>query len=228
MTVNAEQRIIERFDEIEAALFDLKPMEFGIFESQQLTEDGLIQRRYRNRLMSAFLLLYHLKDDVKRLAKRRNLSRSIVDDFVDHSLWVKLCVRAGDTHKHGLGGRSKNATFPNGLLKVVKTRSGEKSSPSNEAIVIGMIIADADHGVFHSKSIIEGALRDWAGFLSAKFNLDLSNWIAHCIPAKPGPTIELRHDAHPYVPLGATLTMELPQDLQKAIVSDAVKRREES
>jgi len=228
MVVNPEQRITERFDEIEAALFDLNPGEFGIFQSQQLTEDSLIARRYRNRLMSAFLLLYHLKDDVQRLAKRRKLSPSIVKDFVDHSLWVKLCVRAGDTHKHGLGGRSRNATFPNGLLTVVKTRSGENRSPSDEAFVIGMIIADADHGVFHSKSIIEGALRDWAGFLSTNFNLDLSSWIARCIPARPGPTIELRHDAHAYVPLGATLTMEIPQDLQKAIVLDAAQRREES
>ena len=35
MVVNPEQRITERFDEIEAALFDLKPGEFGIFQSQQ-------------------------------------------------------------------------------------------------------------------------------------------------------------------------------------------------
>lgn len=228
MTINAEQRIIERFDEIEAALFDLKPMEFGIFKSQQLAEDGLIQRRYRNRLVGAFLLLYHLQDDVKRLAKRRNFSRSVVNDFVDHSLWVTLCVRAGNTHKHGLGGRSRNATFPNGLLTVVKAQSGEKPSPSNEAIVIGMIIADADHGVFHSKSIIEGALRDWVEFLAVQFELDLSSWLARCIPAKPGPTIELRNNDHPNVPLGATLTMELPEDIQSAIVADAAKRREES
>jgi len=228
MAVNPERRIIERFDEIEAALFDLRPEEFGIFKTRQLAEDCLIQRRYCNRLMSAFLLLYHLQDDIRRLAKRRNVSHSIVDDFVDNSLWVKLCVRAGDTHKHGLGGRSKNATFPNGLLQVVKNRSGEKPSPNSEGIVIGMIIADADHGIFHSKSIIEGALRDWVGFLASQFNLDLSSWAARCIPAKPGPTIKLRHGEHPNVPLGATLTMELPSDLQSAIVSEAVKRRNES
>ncbi len=228
MTIKAEQRIFERFDEIEAALFDLKPMEFGIFKWKQLSEDDLIQRRYRNRLMSVFLLLYHLQDDVKRLSKRRKLPPSIVNDFVDHSLWVKLCVRAGNTHKHGLGGRSRNATFPNGLLIVVKTRSGEKSSPSNEAIVIGMIVADADHGVFHSKSIIEGALRDWVEFLTVQFELDLSNWESRCIPTKPGPTIKLRNKDHPNVPLGATLTMELPEDFQNVVVADAAKRRKES
>ena len=228
MTSQATQRIFERFDEIEAALFDLRPAIFGTFSSQQLTEDSLIQRRYRNRLMSAFLLLYHLKDDVKRLAKRSSLVPTVVDDFVASSRWVTLCVRAGDTHKHGLGGRSRNATIPNGLLTVVKTASGEPLSPKNDAIVIGMVIVDADHGAFHSKSILDGAVRDWARFLGAQFNLNLSSWELGCVPPKQGPVVRLRHGEHPSVPLGATLEMELPVEIQTGVVADVSKRREEA
>ena len=228
MTIHAKQRVLERFDEIEAALFDLRPTIFGIFSDQQLTDGSLIQRRYRNRLMSAFLLLYHLKDDVKRLAKRNNLAPTVVDDFVASSKWVTLCVRAGDTHKHGLGGRSRNATIPNGLLKVVKTVPGEPPSPKSDAIVIGMVIADADHGAFHSKSILDGALRDWVRFLEAQFKLDLSSWELRCIPPKPSPIVRLHHGDNPSVPMGATLEMELPREIQVGVVADASRRRDEA
>jgi hypothetical protein len=231
MTTKAEQRILDRFDEIEAALLDLKPREFGVFRVQDLIGGGLIERRYSNRLMGVFLLLYHLQDDVKRLAKRKRLTGDPVSAFTDQSLWVKLCIRAGNTHKHGFGGRSRNATYSNGLLYVVKIKSGEKPSqpsPNSEAIVIGMIVADADYGVFHSQSIIEGALHDWAHFLSVQCGLDLSCWLSRCVPAKQGPTVRLQHSDHPDVPLGATVVMEIPTELTNVARRDAARRRDEA
>ena len=224
----SEQQIIDRLAEIEAALADLQPSAFGIHPVKDLGADGLVQRQYKNRLQAAFLLLYHLQDDVKRFAKRKGGNKQAVNDFVAKSLWVKLCVRAGDTHKHGLGGRSKNATIVHGLIYVVKTDEAKSPSPASDAIVVGMTVADADYGTFPSQRILEGALLDWVQFLSAEYKLDVSDWLSRCIPKGTGPEIQISPGENPTVPLGSTLTFELPKNLRDLAQGDAAKRRDET
>ena len=141
----AEQAIRERFTAIEAALKDLCPDAFGILTQQEIVGNKLLATRYQNRLMSMFLLIYHLRDDVRRLAKRRGFEEKIIDDFIRRAQPVSLCIRAGDTHKHGLGGRSKNATISNGLIKVVKAPKGTKPTPSSDVIIIGMMLVDSEN-----------------------------------------------------------------------------------
>lgn len=222
----AKQRIHDRFAEIEAALSDLEPSAIGVKPVQDLGNDGLIQRRYRNRLQGAFLLLYHLQDDVKRFAKKTGKPKNVIDEFADKSLWVKLCIRAGNTHKHGLGGRSKNATVINGLLYVVKMEPNQQPTPNSDAIVIGMAVADAEYGTFPSQRILQGAIQDWVQFLAAEFELDLSVWLSRCIPKSDGPAIELKPGTKPTVPLGSTVTFELPENFRKIAQEDAAKRRD--
>lgn len=228
MVDKASQKVLDRLAEIEAALDDLKPSSFGIVKVKDLSSGSFIDRRTRIRLHSAFLLLYHLKDDVKKLARKRRLPKTAIDEFANQSLWVKLCIRAGDTHKHGLGGRSRNATLASGFIYAVKVTPDEKPSSDSEAIVIGMIVSDADLGTFHSQKILEGALRDWAEFLNAKFGIDISALVSRCFPASEGPTLKVKPDEHPSVPLGATLIFELPEKIRDLAQQNSARRRDES
>jgi hypothetical protein len=228
MMDKAPQKVLDRLAEIEAALDDLKPSSFGNVKVKDLNSGSLIDRRMRNRLHCAFLLLYHLQDDVKKLAKKCRLPKTAIDEFANQSLWVKLCIRAGNTHKHGLGGRSRNATLPNGLIYAVEVGPDEKPSSESKAIVMGMIVADADLGAFPSQKILEGALRDWGGFLNAKFSIDIASLVSRCYPASKGPTMSLKPDEHPVVPLGTTLIFELPEKTRNMAQEDSAKRRDES
>ena len=222
------QRINDRFAQIEAALSDLEPSAFGVRPVKELKDGGLIQRRYKNRLQAAFLLLYHLQDDVKRHAKKAGKQKSCIDEFVNQSLCVKLCVRAGNTHKHGLGGRSKNATVITGLIYTVKLEPGHEVTEDSDAIVVDMALADADYGTFPSQRIVQGAIQDWVNFLKSELDLDLSDWLSRCIPKKDAPPIKLSADRGQSVPLGSTVTFELPEQLRTLAQQDAAKRRDES
>ena len=224
----AEQAIRERFTAIEAALKDLCPDAFGILTQQEIVGNKLLAARYQNRLMSMFLLIYHLRDDVRRLAKRRGFEEKIIDDFIRRAQPVSLCIRAGDTHKHGLGGRSKNATISNGLIKVVKAPKGTKPTPSSDVIIIGMMLVDSEHGVYHSQVVIEQAIGNWVQFLNNEFNLDLTDWLRRCFPPRQGPIVPLSSRRRTTVPEGATVTLEFPEDLTQRLVDDVQKRAREN
>ena len=226
----AEQATKDRFIEIEAALSDLSPNAFGDLTRYVIEKDKLLQARYQNRLMSMFLLIYHLRDDVRRLVKRRSLRKEIVEDFIKQSLPVSLCIRAGNTHKHGLGGRSKskNATIPNGLLIVYRTPKGVDPTPSDKAIIIGMALVDRRNGVFHSDVVIEQAIRDWVGFLAKELQFDLTEWLKRCLPSISKKIVVLPPDAHTVVPEGSTVAFEFPRDLSKRMIGDVKRRAQDS
>ncbi|MBW8041372.1 MAG: hypothetical protein FVQ85_15420 [Planctomycetes bacterium] len=224
----AEQAIRDRFIAIEAALNDLSPNAFGDLTRDVIDKDNLLQARYQNRLMSMFLLIYHLRDDVCRLVKRRGLKKEIVGDFIKQSLPVSLCIRVGDTHKHGLGGRSKNATIPNGLIVVYKTPKGTDTTPSDKAIVIGMALVDSLHGVFHSHVVIEQAVWDWIGFLAKELKFDLTEWLKCGLQSISKQIVNLPPDAHATVQEGSVVAFELPKDLSKRMIKDVKKRAQDS
>jgi len=225
---NAEQAIKDRFISIEAALSDLSPNSFGVLTRDVIEKDKLIQVRYQNRLMSMFLLIYHLRDDVYRLVKRRRLRKDIVEDLIKQSLPISLCIRAGDTHKHGLGGRSKSATITNGLIIVYKTPKGAGPTPNDKAIVIGMALVDNRHGVFHSHVVIEQAIRDWIGFLAKELQFDLKEWLKYCLPSISKQIVVLPPDAHTVVPEGSKVAFEFPKDLSKRMIRDVKRRAQDS
>ena len=174
--------------------------------------------------MSAFLLLSHLRDDARRLAKRIGVDQSVVSSFVDRSLPVHLCVRAGDTQKHGLGGRSKNATISNGFICVIKSEPGQSPNSSSDTIVEGMVLVDAIHGVFHSHVIIKQAIHDWVNFLASELALDLQQEVDAWLPRKVPDYVIKQGDPRPTVPLGSVIGFEFPAEIAEKLVADVKER----
>jgi hypothetical protein len=208
-----------RFSLIRAALDDLQSTAFGIRPYQTVQADRLLHARYENRLMTAFLLLSHLRDHCTRLAKARGLRREVVTRFVEGSLSVNLCVRAGDTWKHGRGGRHGNATVTKGLICVLKSPKGEPPGPQSDSIVIGMALVDAEFGVFHSHVVLDHAIRDWVTFLASTFALDLRQEVAAWLPEQKA-THVVAEGERPEVPPGSVLEMPFPAAVITSLMDD--------
>ncbi len=213
-----------RLGEIEAAIVDLRPFVFGIHRGKELKPGTTAARRYRNRLQHALLLLNHLQADANRLARKQNLPKDVVTNFVEGSQCVRVCNRAANTHKHGVGGRSRNATMPSSFLTMAKDPHLGASPEDADTIVVGMLISDPQEGSFSSKGLIHGAARDWAVFLRDMFRIDATDWLARCFPAPKGPTIRLRPEGNDPVPQGANIVIEIPEHVRDEMTA-AVRRQ---
>lgn len=222
----AEQAVRKRMDAIGVAYEDVQPKPFGTLTAGQLAQDPKISIRYQNRLMTLLLLISHLRDDARRLAKRKGLKNKVVDEFVGSSTVVELCVRAGDTRKHGLGGRGKNATIADGLISVQKTKPGESRKPTDQAIIIGMALVDAELGLFHSQVVVERAIREWVRFLGETLEVSVDEEVRAWLPEHPPIHTHVRAGVHGVVPLGSLVTMEFPPDMVSKLVDDVRKRSE--
>ncbi len=220
----ARDAIRDRFKSLRAAMTDLAPAAFGIRPHNEVQSDVSLPARYENRLVSAFLLLSHLRDDTRRLAKWTGVNSSVVNQFVDQSLAVRLCVRAGDTRKHGLGGRSRNATISNGLIYVVESTPGESPSPISDAMVVGMVLVDADHGTFHTHTVIVRAIHEWVDFLASELGLDLRQEVDAWLPRKEPDVVVRQGESNPTVPLGSTIAFEFPAEITEQLVADVKDR----
>jgi hypothetical protein len=224
----AAQAIRDRFFSLRAALEDLKPGAFGV-KPRSAWDDPLLAAQYQNRVKTAFLLLYHLRDDALRLARRLGIDVAVVHRFIKDSLPIQLCIRAGDTWKHGLGGESRNATITNGLLLVIKYRPGTVPTPDSDARVIGAHVVDADHGSFSSDVIITDAIHDWIRLLATDLNLDLASEVAGWLPRRPpSDAIVIPPGEHPSVPEGSYLVIPLPQEATAPFAEDLRRRLEET
>lgn len=220
----AAQAIRNRFVSLRAALDDLKGSVFGV-RPRSAWDDPLLAARYQNRVMTAFLLLYHLRDDARRLARRLGVDPVIVERFAEGSLPVQVCIRAGDTWKHGLGGQSRNATIMNGLILIVKTPKGTAMTPESEALVNGAHVIDVDHGTFNSDVIITDALHDWIRLLASELSLDLTSEVEGWLPRRPPPdAIVIPRGEHVEVPEGSYLVIPLPQEDAAPFVQDLRRR----
>jgi len=224
---NKVEKIYQRLSEIEAAVSDVSPSSFGVKKVRELQGGGIVEMQFKNRLQSVFILLYHVLDDARRLAKVKKIKKTTVDEFSKKSLWVNLCIRAGNTHKHGLGDRSKNGTLLNGLIYVVKVGPNDQQTPESDALLIGMAVADADYGTFPSQKLIEGALLDWRTFLNKVLDVDISTWVNRCIPDK-SKAVPLQQGENIEVPLGTTLTFEIPKNMRDFAQKQASKKRDEA
>jgi hypothetical protein len=85
--------------------------------------------------------LYHLKDDARGLARAKGLSKVVVEEFCRKSAAVDLCVKAGDTYKHGVGGRAGN----NAVIEyevVFHDRQGPEPQPTDPVVNAVMLVVD--------------------------------------------------------------------------------------
>lgn len=220
----AAQAIRDRFFSLRAALEDLKPRALGV-RPRSAWDDPLLVAQYQNRVMTAFLHLYHLRDDVLRLARRLELDVKVIHRFVNGSLPISLCIRAGETSKHGLGGHSRNATITNGLLLVIKYAPGTVPTPESDTIVTGAHVVDVDHGTFSSDTIITDALHDWIRLLASELSLDLTSEVEGWLPRRPpSDAIFIPSGVHASVPEGSYLVMPLPQEAAAPFVQDLPRR----
>lgn len=225
-TTAARDALRARFTSIRVALDDLTPSAFGVRAHEEFQDNRLFVEKYQNRLVSAFLLLSHLRDDARRFAKRCGIDISLINAFVNRSLAVRICIRAGDTRKHGLVGRSKNATISNGLICVVKSPPGEEPNLKSDAIVIGMVLVDAVHEVFHSHVVMDQAIRDWVDFLASELILDLRAEIEPWLARRSPMTMVSLEDQNATVPPGSVVGCEFPSEFAEALIQDVKKRVE--
>ena len=226
--MESEDTLIARLGEIEAAVVDLRPFVFGVHKASEVKPGASAARRYRNRLQHALLLLNHLQADANRLARRKGLAKDVVTSFVERSQCVRVCNRAANTHKHGLGGRARNATLPSSFITMVKDPQNVENPDTADALIIGMLISDADEGSFTSQALLECAAREWARFLQARFGIDCSDWLTRCFPPPRGPVVPLRPEGNNVIPQRSAIRVEVPQHLSDAMTDAVRKRRDES
>jgi len=178
----AKDKIRARLESIDAALADL-----AVLVHTHPTGGALSKMDidiHRNRLASLILGIYHLKDDAKGLARLKGLDKKAVDDFVASCPAVSMCVKAGDTYKHGVGGRGGNSMVMGYEIHFMK-RKGDKPSIDDPLVGLAMLIVD-EKGVPHQSDVLaKEALHDWLPFLRG-LGVDVSErekkWQLHSLP----------------------------------------------
>lgn len=171
----AEEKIVNRLRDIDAALHDLSASQFAGQAAGDRLPDPRSCGVHRNRVAILLLNLYHLKDDARGLARKKGLGKNLVDDFCDKSNSVALCVKAGDTYKHGVGGRDGNNTVIEYEV-VVCEQKGPKPEPSDSIISAFMLIVDENGEPHQSDLLAQEALWDWIEFLEDKLGMNLPEW----------------------------------------------------
>jgi hypothetical protein len=181
----AVEKINERLRNIEAALHDLRPSQFG-GTSDERARDRMAIGVHRNRVFTLLINLYHLKDDACGLARARGLDKEVVEAFCRDTTAVDRCIKAGDTYKHGRGGRSKNNTL---IAYEVQAIEQQGAGPLTTDPIIGafMLVVDKD-GVPHQSDLLAGeAIREWARFLETTLGATLPTWVSNWMPGAPKP-----------------------------------------
>jgi len=219
----AEEAIRSRLKEIGAALDDLKHTATGVSTASDITDN--LKARYQNRLMSVFISISHMRDGVRRLAKRRGVDWNDIKQQIDSSVPIQLCIRLSETHKHGLGGKSRNATILNGFITVIglPKKGGNPANPPPDAVAMmeGMQLVDSEYGQSHSSVVIKEAMRSWVTLIRDYLGLDETQWYQMRFP-NPRGVIHAPAGTHVTVPLGTTLVFDVPDNA--TFVKD-VKRR---
>jgi hypothetical protein len=171
----AEKKVVERLRCIDAALADLTVGRLGYQTGHQLATDQSFTGVYRNRLASLLLSIYHLRDDVRGFARIKGLGKDVVDRFCANSKPISLCIEAGDTYKHGVGGRSKNNTVMEYFVSIYR-RQGDQASPEDPVIGVVGLIVDETGEPHQSDLLARAAIGDWLSFLRDQLGIDVSSW----------------------------------------------------
>jgi hypothetical protein len=172
-----EQIIRDRLRSTLAGFSDLKPNLIGPGTASEWAADASADDRFRLRIGSLLLEIYHLKDDVRGYARRKGLGDKAVEDFCNRSRPIRLCIQAGKTRKHGLGGHEKNNTV---LEFPVPVLSQQASQPQPDDPVVGVLMLLVDEGgQTHQADLLAAeAMRDWITFLRDQVRMDVGEWEA--------------------------------------------------
>ncbi len=174
-TEKAEKKIVERLRAIEAALHDLDPTQFRQETGWTRATNPIAFRVHRNRIALLLLNLYHLRDDARGLARRKGLDQASVDGFCNNSAAISLSIKAGDTYKHGIGGRAGNNTVIE-YEAVICRQDGNEPRPTDPVVNVVLLIIDENGEPHQSDALAVEALRDWLQFLEQQLGLDIDEW----------------------------------------------------
>jgi hypothetical protein len=181
----AVEKINERLRNIGAALRDLRPSQFAGTTDERMSDSVTIDI-HRNRVFTLLINLYHLKDDARGLARACGLDKEVVEAFCRDTPAVDLCIKAGDTYKHGRGGRAKNNTVIDYEVTFVEQKEGEPQ-PTDPVVGAVMLVVDKD-GEPHQSDLLAGeALREWADFLEKTLGVTSPAWVSSWLPGAPKP-----------------------------------------
>jgi hypothetical protein len=172
---NHEAKVADRLRCIDAALKDLTPDRLGRQTGHQRASDQDFVGIYRNRLATLMLSIYHLRDDARGLAREKGIGADAVDQFCASPKAVSLCIKAGDTYKHGVGGRSKNNTVTEYFVSCLQ-QSGNEPVPGDPVIGEFCLIVDETGEPHQSDLLAREAISDWLFFLRDRLGVDISEW----------------------------------------------------
>ena len=218
----ATEAVLDRMAAVEAAVADLRDpaITFPLYAE---TKTGAFRYKLQNRILTAALLLTHLEDAARRLAKRLGVSPADVSQ--PKSVALQILRRLSNSWKHGLGGKQADGAVLNGILMVQRRESANAARPAPDATVhvVGMMVGDSQEGACPSSNVIDNAIKYW-GALLAIWVPEAADWANRCVLKPKGPVIQLKSDGANAAPAGATVVMEVSPELSDKFSKD-VKRR---
>jgi hypothetical protein len=182
----AEAKILDRLRNIEAAVHDLRPGQYARTTGGEWAGDRMAFDVHRNRVATLLINLYHLKDDARGLARAKGLGKDVVEDFCRNTASVDLCVKAGDTYKHGIGGRAGNNTVIEYEVAMC-AQQGSEPQPTDPLVNAVMLVVDKGGEPHQSDLLAAEALHDWAPFLEGTLGMALPAWLKGWLPGAPTP-----------------------------------------
>lgn len=213
----------DRFGRIGAALSDLKISSQKILTVAERNSDPHAANVYRNRLAVLLIAINHLKDDVKRLAKKVGTPTKDVESFCRSCAPITLCAKAAETYKHGLGGRASNNTVVKEVV-VIKSPQGAQPTDESETAIAGALIVDENGDSFDANIVCRSALVAWVTYINNQFQLDFTEWLNRAAPEPKGPRVTILPGVKGNVPQGAFINFPLPESLRNAIKSESQAR----
>jgi hypothetical protein len=207
---------------VEAAVQDLEPG--GLFiERASVVDTPVFRHRLQNRILLVALSLQRLEDATRRLLKRLSQDTQSFDRSLRSSIPIRVTSRLANSWKHGLGGQNRNATFLNAVLTVHRADGFPDADGQERVHVLGMLVTDAADGAFPSSTLLSFAVRHWGTLLQPVLS-DAPAWAERVFPEPKGSVVELPQGVKAVVPLGATVVSALPDQLQKAMTTEAKRR----
>lgn len=209
---------------VESAVGRLRS-DYHTIQNASTLENAQFSHDFQNSTLMVALSLQRLEDASRRLIKRLRHDTKSFDKSLQSSIPILVTGRLANSWKHGLGGQQMNATVLNGIASIRRGDGYRDESGQERVRVIGMMVADSEYGTFVSTQLFELAVRHWALLLRPVVPT-ASEWAARILPHVKGSVIDITRHTQASVPLGATMFVELPGDLQSLLKDDAKKRGE--
>lgn len=215
--------VLARLGAIEAAMTDLRGREIA-FPTFAESQEAIFRDRLVNRTIVSALLLTHLADAVRGLARATGVAPERITQLVTHSVPLRVLERVTNTWKHGLGRRDKTGALLRNILQVHKNTPANSSPlPTDTVHVIGMLVVDSKDGVFSSSTLLRFGVRHWASLLEP-WMPEVSGWAYRSAPDPPGPVITVESTQAGTIPAGAAVVFALPDALTARLSADIRSR----